>query len=331
MKSTIFLFMLFTATFLKAQTPEQIERINNILDSVPYFEIRGLERYSEIDLPDSTKAKALKALRRELPQHFADKVFTLPDETLNNIERFAWNECKNDTICFEKVFAERLKMNIEAQKRFFYSRCLSQSLVSASGSWGIVEAIPYLEKELEREDCTDFGMRVFIEMALAKLGNDSVKQVLLERYTLSYVLRTTALDTINNNARTREVDILTFWQEGIHTAMYLQSKEMLLNILDFIYIRGLTMFCFGSECDETSMVSLFIMNFCDSSNFRNFPNFERLREICDGYRRAIWRLEDKRRNRREQRELDRLLSTEYRTMIKNQIRDWIIENVNFDE
>ena len=307
-----------------------IEEINRRLDTRPYFNL-GLDHRANVVLPDSVKAKMISALRRELPQHFADSVFTLPQNVIESIERFAWSECKNDTVCFEKVFAERYAMRVQDRKDHYHNQCYAISLVLASGSWGIKEAVPYLKKELQNPRCRNRQRHISIEMALAKLC-DSVKQVLLERYTLSYLLQVTSLDTINDRVRIEYDALRTAWtlEEGIQTAMYLQSKEMLLNILDLIYIRGLSGFCISGSCTYFPAVSLFILDFNRYFFSRRFPNFEKLDKICEEYRFSIWQLSNRRLNRREQRELDRLLSTEYRTMIKNQIRDWIIENVNFE-
>jgi len=305
-----------------------IEEINRRLDTRPYFNL-GLDHRANVVLPDSVKAKMISALRRELPRHFADSVFTLPNDVVENIENFAWNQCQNDTICFEKIFAERYSVNLQHRKDYYYNQCYAISLILASGSWGVKEAIPYLKKELQNPRCRNNSVE--IEMALAKLC-DSAKQVLLERYTLSFLLQATPLDTVNDNIRINYDDFRdVFWTvpEAIQTAMYLQSKEMLLNILDLIYIRGLSESCIGLDCSYFPDVSFFVDEFCSREHFRDIPNFNEIRKVCDDYRSAIRYLSNRRLNRREQRELDRLLSTEYRTMIKNQIKDWVIENVNF--
>ena len=125
-----------------------IKEINHKLDTRPYFDI-NLDYDVNMLLPDSIKIKMLKALKRGLPQHFADSVFTLSEVVLKNIEKYAWNQCKNDTVCFEKVYAERYAMNVEFEKKNYSNRCLSRSLILACGSWDIKEAIPFLEKELQ--------------------------------------------------------------------------------------------------------------------------------------------------------------------------------------
>jgi len=68
---------------------------------------------------------------------------------------------------------------------------------------------------------------------------------------------------------------------------------------------------------------------CFKENFRKFHNYEILDEIYNNVS-DIRRLDNRKRNKKEQQELDRLLSTEYRTKIKEQLREWVIENVNFE-
>ena len=304
-----------------------IEEVNYRLDTQPYFDI-VLESDSNIVLPDSVQVKMINALRRILPQHFADSVFTLSEDVIRDIEEYAWRRCGNDTICFEKVFAERYAINIQNIQNSFHNRCHSRSLILAFGNWNITEATPYLKQELHNERCNH--RRIYIEMALAKL-DDSIKQILLKRYTLSYVLANSQLDTVSDRAMI-DSELMRIWsiREGIEVAMYLRSKEMLFNILDLIYIRGVSSVSIGSESFYHPNVSFFVEEFALSNNhFRRFPNFEMLDKAIRDYRSAIWDLSG-RNNRRNQRELERLLSTEHRTKVKNQIRDWIIENVSFE-
>jgi hypothetical protein len=301
-----------------------IEEVNYRLDTRPYFDL-GLDYRINLILPDSVQAKMINALQRILPQHFADSVFALSETDIKNIEEYAWRRCVNDTICFEKTFTERYVMNLQSIKDRFHNRCHAISLILASANWNVIGAIPFLEKELQNQSCENNHRS--IEMALAKLGNDSIKESLIERFTLPYILRTTELDTINNNYLYRGRNLTTnLFNEGIQVAMFLRSKDIIFNLLDLIYIRGR-----NEEPDfgTYSTVVWFLSNL-SMFHFQNYPNIEVLWEISDAYILAIEDLENKRRNRSEERELERLLSTEHRTQVKNQIRDWIIENVNFE-
>jgi hypothetical protein len=155
----------------------------------------------------------------------------------------------------------------------------------------------------------------------------------MEQYTLPYILRTTKLDTINDNNLIYEEDasIYSLVNKGLDVAMYLKSKEMLLNMLDLIYIRGKELTNIGAWYNYYPCVSFFVEGFNNYNYFHNFQDYENLKKICIGYASSFWHLGDKKLNKKEQKELEMLLSTEYRTKIKEQLRSWIEENVNFEE
>jgi hypothetical protein len=309
---------------LFAQTT--IEEISYRLDSQPYYDI-WLDYNRKIIIPDSIKLKMLSALKRELPKHFADSVFELQDVVLENITKSAWQKCENDTVCFDEEYRKAYENTLQSRKKFYYNKCYSNSLILACGSWDIKESIPYLEKELKREYCIKFGDSIYIEMALASL-NDSIKQVLIDRYTLSNVLENSQLDTIDNNAPIYKFKYPWSYDVGLKTAIYLKNKDMILNILDLIYIKGIGVFRIGSDDYYNPRVSYFVQGFCEFEDFRNFFNYKEFEQQCMNYVYAIWTLSEKTQlNEKEKKELERLLSTEYRTIIRNQMRDWLIENV----
>lgn len=304
-----------------------IEDINRRLDTRPYFDL-GLDYSTEITLPDSIKLKMLSALKRELPKHFADSVFTLPKSVLENITKMAWQKCRKDTVCFEDEYKKMYESTIQGSKNYYYNECYSRSLILACGSWGIKEAVPFLEKELQEKEC-DY-MHIEIEMALAKL-NDSIKQVLIDRYTLANVLETSKLDTIDNNAPMYNLEYPWSCYNGLETAVYFKSKEMILNILDLMYIKGIEMGSIGGDEYYVPMVSAFLHGFQCYDYFYSVPNNNVLQKICYDYRSALGSYEDKKPTKKEIKSKEKLLSTEYRTQIRNQIRDWIIENVYFEK
>jgi hypothetical protein len=303
-----------------------INEVNHRLETRPYFDIY-LDYKADIILPDSVQIKMVSALKRILPQHFADSVFTMSEAVLKNIEEYAWRQCRKDTACFEKTYAERYEMNIEFNKKNYANRCYSRSFVLACGSWDIKEAIPYLKKELQDKKCE--YMHVEIEMALAKL-NDSIKQALIDRYTLANLLESSQLDTIDNNAPIYNLKYTWSHYNGLQTAVYFKSKEMILNILDLIYIKGISMGSIGDDEYYIPAVSDFLNCFQCFGYFHSVPNRNVLWDICDNYRSVLGSYEDKKPTKKEIKRMEKLLSTAYRTKIKEQIRDWIIENVNFE-
>ena len=307
-----------------------VEELNHLLDTQPFFGFR-IDYNANLTLPDSVKQKFLTALSGRLTPHLQDSLFTFPPDEQERLLALAKERCDDDDYaCVEKTFQEIIADVTERNNRFFANRPVSGQLVLAAGSWNVREAIPILENAIENER---YGQRV-IRMALARLGNDSIKQVLIERYTLSYVLKTTELDTINDNNSFRKNNFTDrFLDEGMHTAMYLRNRDIMLNLLDLIYIRGRDeVQGFGTP---PRIIEMFLWNLSMSHHFFHFQNREVLWEIVDNYANAIRELDRQQRNRRrpnrqDQMELDRLLSTEKRTEVKNQIRDWIIENVNFE-
>jgi hypothetical protein len=325
MKTKVLLFaFLMLSNFAFAQISE-ITKINSLLDTETYYEIR-LNYDITVVLSDSVRQKFLATLRGEVPQHLADSILYIYQQEKDELWDFCKNRCRGDSICAEEMFNNLLQDRYNHKRRRLYdSYQINRTVILAAGSWNIREAIPILENAIGNER---YGQRSIL-MALTKLGNDSIKQSLIERYTLSYILQTTELDTINDNHFYGQNNLTSrLFDEGMQVAMYLKNKDIILNLLDLIYIRGRD----DVQGFETPLYTVvwFVWNL-SSFHFHNFPNYEILYEISDDYIFAIRNLERRRRNRNEDRELERLLSTEHRTKVKNQIQDWIIENVNFTE
>jgi hypothetical protein len=324
MKTKVLLFtFLMLNNFAFAQISE-ITKINNLLDTETYYDIR-LNYNITVVLPDSVRQKFLATLRGEVLQYLADSILYISQQEKDELWDFCKNRCRGDSICAEEMFNNLLQDRYNHKHRRLYdSYQVNRTVILAAGSWNIREAIPILENAIGNEK---YGQQSIL-MALARLGNDSIKQSLIERYTLSYILQTTELDTINDNHFYGKNNLtLRLFDEGMQVAMYLRNRDIILNLLDLIYIRG------RDDVQGFDTPPRIVMQFLWSLSMSHlvlFPNREVLLEIIDDYRNAIRVLDNKRRNRNEERELERLLSTEHRTKIKNQIRDWIIENVSFE-
>jgi hypothetical protein len=322
----LFLCTLMQISNICAQT--SIEEINSWLDTRPYFKL-GFVSKSKIVIPDTIKGKILKALNKELPKHFADSVFTIPEKVLENITNIAWQKCKTDTACFEEEYKRMCDNFIEETKNNYFGKCYSINLILGCGNWDIKEAIPYLKEELQNKNCE--YTYIEIEMALAKLGDDSIKQVLIERYTLKKLLTTTQENTNSNYANNIGWETYKLLDEGYTVAVYLKCKEILLNLLDLIYVKGK----WNNNIAVTHIAASVVSDYAEY--FRKYSNYYSLQKVCMNYARSIWRLEDnwdyedKKLGKKEREELKILLSTEYRTKIRNQIQDWVVENVDFEE
>jgi hypothetical protein len=307
---------------------DEIVKINHLLDTKTYYDIT-LDYETEINLPDSITQKFLSTLTGKVPQILADSILYISKQSKKQLWEYCLDKCKGDTVCtkemYNKIYQQRYD---DRYKKLYDYYKVNKTVVLAAGSWDIKKAIPVLEKAIGD---TKYDQPSVL-MALAKLGNDSTKQVLMEKYTLGYLLQNTQLDTIYDTAELTYEIWKQAWstREGIETAIYLKSKEMLLNILDLVYIRGKSRLCIGSDCSDFPNVSVFVNGFCDYTYFHKFPNYYVMRKIRDDYRNTIWRLSERKLNKKEKKELGKLLSTEYRTKIRNQLRDWINENVNFE-
>jgi hypothetical protein len=316
----ILFYILANVSTISAQMT--LAEINRRLDIHPYFDI-WLDYNTNITLPDSIKVKMMNALERKLPQHFIDSVFNFSEEVFENIRNYAWQQCKKDTACFEKVYAERYAMNIESGKRNYSSRCLSQSLILSCGSWGITEAIPYLEKELEKEYCTKFGEREYIEMALAKLGNDSIFKHLKESYTLSYLIKHTELDTVDNKIKYSIGTVDDYIQSGYkyyNLAAYLNDKDFLYNMLDLLYLKGQVLVIdWDYGCVEGDLLRTFSWYL-----FNDNPQYHSWEYLCDRYYN-IYREAEK-----DRKKYKTVSSHAYKQTIIAELRQWIDENVNFE-
>lgn len=317
--------MLFCVVNVSAQM--SIEEINHCLETRPYFNL-GLDYNANIVLPDSVQEKFAKVLDREIPEAVLDSMLAFTPQQIEQILQDIKRICKDDSLCVQEQYHEYIKRDREKYKKMYSNDIMPTILIFTAANWQVKKAIPVLEKAIGN---TKYDQPSVL-MALAKLGNDSIKQVLIEKYTLDYLLKNSQLDTVNGNAIIYDLDKKGwFTDEGLQTAMYLKNKEMLLNILDLIYIRGISGFCIGSDCFDYPAVSFFVDEFCDYNYFHSFPNYQILKKICDDYKFAIWDLYGKKHNKKKKKELEWLLSSQYRTKIKEQLQDWIIKNVNFEE
>ncbi|MDR1739160.1 MAG: hypothetical protein LBR45_00175 [Bacteroidales bacterium] len=333
-KKYIIIFALCVFSTVKLAAQMSIEEINYRLETRPYSE---LEFYwdTPVLLPDSVQEKFAKALNREIPKAVVDSMLPHTPEQIQDVEEHILRNrrCKaGDTICIQEYYQKYITERKERYIRLRSNDIMPRVMILTAGNWHIEKAIPILKKAIGNPQYDQPS----VLMALAKLGDDSVKQVLLDRYTLSYVLKNTNWDTTNDKALIYEFyyyDSIWTLREAVEVAMYLKNKEILLNIFDLLYIRGTFRGTIAQGFYYRPMVAEIVDEVYTYGYFYNFPNVEILEEICLNYRDAVkdasQRLSRDKRNREAKKELEVLLSTEYRTKLRNQIREWIIENVNF--
>jgi hypothetical protein len=323
MKTTISFFLLTVifCDFTLAQTDE-IRELNYLFDTKTYYDIE-LDYKKNITLPDSIKQKFISVLRGEVPKKIADSILFFTQQDKERYWEYSQKKCNGDSICSKEMYNNLYqKWYDDKYKKLYDYYKVNKTVVLAAGSWYINDVVPILENAIGDSKYDQPA----VLMALAKLGNDSIKQILIEKYSLPYILQTTELDTVNDNFLYWDNWTTQILDEGIRVAMYLKNKEILLNLTDLIYIRGRD----DMNIAESFTVSWFVNDFDDYNYFHTFPNFDVLRQICYGYACAIWDLDDRKLNKKEKKKLKMLLSTEYRTKIRNKMRKWVIENVNFE-
>jgi hypothetical protein len=318
----LFLAIFICISLFNLNAQMSIEEINHRLDTRPYFSL-GLDYNMTIFLPDSIQEKYAKALNREIPENVLDSLSVLSYQYKEQELRKFKRECKEDSLCIQNKYNELIKKEKENTRKQYANDIMPNILILTAANWQVKKAIPVLKKAIGDSKYDQPS----VLMALAKLGNDSAKQILIKRYTLPYILQTTSLDTINDyNLNLEDKNCVNILYEGMGVAMYLKNKEILLNLTDLIYIRGRD----DMNIAESFTVSWFISDFDNYNYFHTFPNFNILRQVCYNYASAIWDLDNRKLNKKQKKELERLLSTEYRTKIRNQLREWIIKNVNFE-
>jgi uncharacterized protein len=306
-----------------------IEEINHRLETRPYFRL-GFDYNTVITLPDSVQEKFAKALNREIPEKVLDSMLTFTPEQINRTFQEVQQECRGDSVCIQEQYQKYVDKYRTRYAKMYSSDVMPTIVILTAGNWHIKKAIPVLKRVIGN---TKYD-QPSVYMALAKLGDDSAKQSLMEKYTLCYVLKNSKLDTINDENLIYEYELKHVWplREGIECAMYLKNKEMLLNILDLIYIKGKSLTTIGESNSYDYYVSRMVCDIYIYSYFRAFPNYDIFEKICINYTDAIWDLSYKNKlNKKEKKKMEILLSTEYRTKNRNQLRDWINENVNFEE
>jgi hypothetical protein len=295
------------------------EEINNILDTQPYFNL-NIDYKIKIVITDSVKKKILEALRRKISQHYLDSVFavTINKQTIDEMVKIAWKRCKTDTVCFDREYKILYEKEIEFIKRNLYDECFSRYLILACGNWMITEAIPYLKDELYNEKCT--YQQKYIKAALAKLGNDSIYMQIKESRSLAYLISHKKADTSSNT--TIYNDIENIYEYGISDfpACYLKNKDFLFDMLNLLYLKGQIPF---TGLDYTSIETSLLMDF-STYLFRNNPQRDSWKKICEKYLDVYIDAEN---NKNEYR---RVSSFNYKQRMIDEMKQWIIENINFE-
>ncbi|MDR1762890.1 MAG: hypothetical protein LBR64_02875 [Dysgonamonadaceae bacterium] len=321
------LLTIVTALFncvIMAQTREQIEFINRTLDNVPYFERVILDYDADYSLPDSVNKKIIKALKRDLPYHFIDSIFTLQGKVLENIQSAALQNCKEDTVCYDEEYSRLYREEVEKRKKNYSNMCINPYLFLACGSWKIKEAIPYIEMEMINMKCMNKERKINMEMALAKLGNDSLLQQIKKSCSLSHLLATTELDSINNNKIYNGIEneiISTAPYRYYQYACYFRDKEFLYDMIDLLNIKGKIVFL---DYEYEQIESILLMNFNFYNQFKNYSNYYTWEALIDKYFNLYVN------SKYDKRALISVTSHSFKQHMISELKNWIKLNVVFE-
>jgi hypothetical protein len=312
---TFWFFLSFTNLFSQMTVKE----INYKLDTQPYFSL-DIDCETKISIPDSIKEKILNVLERKIPQHYIDSVFTctINKQEIDEMIKIAWKRCEADTICFNREYEIIYHEAIEFIKKNLYTECFSRDFILACGKWMISDAIPYFKNELHNNKC--IYQQKYIKAALAKLGNDSIYQQIKKSRTLSYLIENKKFDTISNTAIYGNIE--NVYEHGISDflAYYLEDKSFLFDIIDLLYLKGQVPF---TGLDYISIEISLLMDF-STYLFRNNPHFDNWDKLCGKYLNIYINAE------KNKKEYKRVSSYNYKQKMIEEMKKWIIENVNFE-
>ncbi|GAB6013491.1 hypothetical protein [Viscerimonas tarda] len=309
---TIVYLLISTSLFTQTTKDEQIKKINIEFDNKPYWEIK-LDYNQKIDISDSLKIKVLKALNQEIPIQLQYEIVHK-----NNFQQSDSIFCIhsgygcNDKIgqCIDSLLQKRL------EKLSVYKKNISRSLILATGTWGIEEAIPILLKHKGEENYP----YPEVEMALAKLGVDSCKKELLEQCTLEYVLSITQFSTTNKDKEYFFMDDNLLFSSGeymdrfYYIGNYIKDINPLINMIDLLDIEGRLPF---QDRDYLYMDASMLSDL--HSLFKDNPRYSEWAGLVNKFIKEAHLDTSKRR----------FFMPDQKVVIKKELKQWIISNVDF--
>ncbi|NDW11239.1 hypothetical protein [Dysgonomonas sp. 520] len=325
LKIYITLYCIMFCTILHSQN---IEEINNKLDNVYYLYLTDLDYMENIKLPDSTKNKVVNILNGYLPKEIINKATYLDKSILDNLNKKMWSICNNDSLCFIQKQDSIKNEYINNQIAKFKSYPFPKELILSIGSWNVQEASIILLNNINNP----LYPRKETLLALAKLGNDSILENIEQLYTLDYIIEHTILKTDSPKFIYRNISvneqvnnlISDFYLVGI----YLQDKDILSNMVDFIDITGKethVINIFGGQSSITEELypieqsTLLWLSGCFIANSK----WKEWCNIIDNYSEQI-------SNCKNDDELIKKISQINKNKIKEQLKYWIEQNVHFE-
>jgi hypothetical protein len=288
---------------------QSVRDIDSMLDNTIYYQLNNFNYTKNIELPDSTKDKIIKVLNGYLPIKDVEEVSALSRNSDRFINRMAADICKQDSICFARVKDSITYSIIQeglASKRTYP---FPASFILAIGSWNIQNAMPILLDNINNP----LFPKEEVLLALAKLGNDSIRRDIKKQYTLNYVINNTEFkinsrEYIYRNANMERV-VSSFYNAG----QYLSDRDILLNMVDLLDVEGKGIFL--EELVNIELLTTMWLNLCFIEN----EQWQKWDEIVGGYFDNL--SEPLSTNKTED-----VTSKTYKELIKNQLKTWILEN-----
>ncbi len=311
------LSMFFCIVQAQKVQPLSIEQINYYLDSVSYDYLYTFDYENPINLPDSTKSKVIAILNGYIPPQKISEVTQISGAVMKKIDAECKLICKVDSSCFIRAKDSIInKMNNDALN-MLNSKLFPENFLLAIGAWDVKEAIPILVKNIENPRYP----KEETLLALAKLGNDSIKEIIMSKYNLEYVINNTEFK-LNNPELIYHSNDRELVDDFFRAGMYLRSRQILLNMVDLLDIQGKVY-----SLDEYSPIELSILmwlpfKFMTKENLQN-GTFEELDLLTEKFFYSI----SKYKNTPKIKEI---LSTKNKEVVKQEIKEWIIKNVEFD-
>jgi len=327
MKTVKLIMIIIACAYFNTVTAQSIDEINSALDNIIYSRLNFYDYKTPIQLPDSTKQKVINILNGYLPPHEIREYTTFDDIVIKNIEKITKNICGTDSLCNVLAKDSIMKHSIESQLFNLRQYMFPANFILAIGFWNVQEAEPILLANINNDK--KYPKRETL-LALAKLGNDSIRKIVNEMYTVDYVVNNTVLKKDNPDLEYKSIpakdlisnQISNFYNAGV----YLKDKNILLNIIDLLDIQGkmhswLGLYEHVAPIEESLLMWLG-PRFMTKENLENGKYYE-FESIIDNYSNSI----DKYKNTEKIKEI---LSKENKEVIKKQLKNWIIENVNFE-
>lgn len=310
------LSMFFDVLHAQSVQFEKIKLINYYLDSVSYDKLTKFDIETPVNLPDSTKVKVVAVLNGYIPPQEIKKVTSVSNTVMKIIDKDCRSICGNDSSCFAEAKDSILNKMTNRALDILNSKLFPENFILAIGFWNVKEAEPILLKNI-------YNPRYPKEetlLALSKLGNDSIKKIIMNKYTLQYVTNKTELKINDPELIYQQTpDVVN---DFFKTGMYLKNKQILFNMVDLLDVQGKAYF-FEELVPIELIITMWLGKCFIKKEYLENGTFEQLELITDSFFNQI-------DNNYKSKKIENILSPENKALVKNQIKEWINKNVEFE-